>query len=254
MKALFACLPLLLLGAAPMDRVPVERVEVVRVFPHDSRAFTEGLLYLDGRLYESTGMEGRSSIREVRLEDGKIVRQAVIPPQYFGEGLVNWGTKLISLTWQNGVGFIWDRATFRKLGEWRYPGEGWSLTQNGREIIMSDGTPELRFLDPATLKEKRRVTVTAAGMRVSRLNELEWVKGDVLANVWMTDRIARIDPATGRVKAWIDLSALSAGVTKRTTDDVLNGIAYDAKGDRLFVTGKNWPRLYQVRIIHPRKK
>lgn len=254
MKKLFALIPLLLLGAAPIARVPVERVEIVRTFPHDSRAFTEGLLYLDGRIYESTGMEGRSSIREVRLEDGKVVRQAVIPPQYFGEGLVNWGTRLISLTWQNGIGFIWDRATFRKLGEWRYPGEGWALTQNGHEIIMSDGTPQLRFLDPATLKEKRRVTVTAAGARVSRLNELEWVKGDVLANIWQTDRIARIDPATGRVKAWIDLSALSTGVPKRTADDVLNGIAYDAKGDRLFVTGKNWPRLYQIRVIPARRR
>lgn len=254
MKPLLALASLLLLGAAPIERVPVERVQIVRVFPHDSRAFTEGLLYIDGNIYESTGMEGRSSIREVRLEDGKVMKQAVIPPQYFGEGLVNWGTKLVSLTWQNGVGFIWDRATFKKLGEWRYPGEGWALTQNGREIIMSDGTPQLRFLDPATLKEKRRVTVTAAGQRISRLNEIEWVKGDILANIWQTDRIARIDPETGRVKAWIDLSALSAGVPKRTADDVLNGIAYDAKGDRLFVTGKNWPRLYQIRVMPKRER
>ena len=252
MKALLAAVPLLLLGASGPERVPVERVEVVHAYPHDRTAFTEGLLYLDGRLYESTGLEGRSTIREVRLEDGKLVRQAVIPPQYFGEGLVNWGSKLVSLTWQHGLGFIWDRATFKRIGEWRYTGEGWALTQNGREIIMSDGTPQLRFLDPATLKEKRRITVTAGGSRVSRLNELEWVKGDVLANVWMTDRIARIDPATGRVKAWIDLSALTAKVPRRGADDVLNGIAYDAKGDRLFVTGKNWPVLYQVRIIPKR--
>jgi glutaminyl-peptide cyclotransferase len=229
--------------------VPIERAEIVRTFPHDTSAFTEGLLYLDGRLYESTGLEGQSSIREVRLEDGKVVRRAIVPPPYFGEGLVNWGSRLISLTWQHSRGFIWDRATLRKLGEWRYPGEGWALTQNGREIIMSDGTPELRFLDPATLKEKRRVTVTAGGQRVSRLNELEWVKGDILANIWETDRIARIDPATGRVKSWIDLSAISRKVPRRTRDDVANGIAYDAKGDRLFVTGKNWPALYQVRLV-----
>jgi glutamine cyclotransferase len=248
-KALATILPLVLLGASQPQRVPVERVEIVRAFPHDPGAFTEGLLYLDGRLYESTGMEGRSTIREVRLDDGKVVRQAVIPPQYFGEGLVNWGTKLISVTWQHGLGFIWDRTTFKRIGQWRYSGEGWGMTQNGREIIMSDGTPQLRFLDPATLKEKRRVTVTAAGSRVSRLNELEWVKGDVLANVWMTDRIARIDPATGRIKAWIDLSSVSAKVPRRGSDDVLNGIAYDARGDRLFVTGKNWPMLYQVRIV-----
>lgn len=249
MKALLSLLPLLALGASQTERVPVERIEIVRAFPHDAGAFTEGLLYLDGRLYESTGMEGRSSIREVRLEDGKVVRQAMIPPQYFGEGLVNWGNKLVSLTWQNGLGFIWDRATFRRIGEWRYPGEGWALTQNGREIVMSDGTPQLRFLDPNTLKERRRVTVTVNGSRLTRLNELEWVKGDVLANIWQTDRIARIDPSSGRVKAWIDLSPLVARVPRRGIDDVPNGIAYDAKGDRLFVTGKNWPYLFQIRTV-----
>jgi glutamine cyclotransferase len=249
MKALLSLLPLLLVGAAQTERVPVERVEIVRTFPHETGAFTEGLLYLDGRLYESTGMEGRSFIREVRLEDGKVIRQAVIPPQYFGEGIVNWGTKLISLTWQNGLGFIWDRATLKRTGEWRYPGEGWALTQNGREIIMSDGTPQLRFLDPKTLKELRRLTVTANGSRVARLNELEWVKGDVLANIWQTNRIARIDPGTGRVKAWIDLSPLVAKVPRNGIDDVPNGIAYDAKGDRLFVTGKNWPWLFEVRTV-----
>jgi glutamine cyclotransferase len=248
-KAALALLPLLLVGAPQSARVPVERVEIVRTYPHDPSAFTEGLLYLDGRLYESTGLEGRSTIREVRLEDGKVLRQAVIAPQYFGEGIVNWGTKLISLTWQNGLGFIWDRATFKRTGEWRYLGEGWSLTQNGREIVMSDGTPQLRFLDPNTLREKRRVTVTVNGSRLSRLNELEWVKGEVLANIWQTDRIARIDPASGQVKAWIDLSPLVAKVPRRGIDDVANGIAYDAKGDRLFVTGKNWPYLFEIRTV-----
>ena len=249
MKAWMSLLPLLLVGASQPARVPVERIQIVRTFPHDPSAFTEGLLYLDGRLYESTGLEGRSSIREVRLEDGKVLRQAVIPPQYFGEGIVNWGAKLISLTWQNGLGFIWDRATLKRTGEWRYTGEGWSLTQNGREIVMSDGTPQLRFLDPNTLKELRRITVTAGGSRVTRLNELEWVKGEVLANIWQTDRIARIDPTSGRVKAWIDVSSLVAKVPRRGIDDVPNGIAYDAKGDRLFVTGKNWPYLFEVRTV-----
>ena len=248
MKAALALLPLLLVGARQPGRVPVERIEIVRTYPHDPSAFTEGLLYLDGKLYESTGLEGRSTIREVRLEDGKVLRQAVIAPQYFGEGIVNWGSKLISLTWQNGLGFIWDRATFKRTGEWRYLGEGWSLTQNGRDIVMSDGTPQLRFLDPNTLKEKRRVTVTVNGSRLSRLNELEWVKGEVLANIWQTDRIARIDPTSGRVKAWIDLSPLVAKVPRRGIDDVANGIAYDAKGDRLFVTGKNWPYLFEIKL------
>jgi glutaminyl-peptide cyclotransferase len=248
MRLVLALLSLLMLGASQPAALPVQRLEIVKAFPHDRNAFTQGLLFRDGRLFESTGMEGRSTIREVRLEDGRVLRQAVVPPPYFGEGLVDWGPRLISLTWQHGRGFIWDRATFRKTGEFRYPGEGWALTHNGREIIMSDGTPQLRFLDPATLKEKRRITVTASGQRLARLNEIEWVKGELLANIWMTDRIARIDPVTGRVKGWIDLSAISRRVPNRGLDDVANGIAYDAKGDRLFVTGKNWPVLYQVRI------
>ena len=246
MRRLAALLPLLLLGAAPA--IPVQRVEIVRVYPHDRSAFTQGLLFRDGKLYESTGMEGRSGIREVRLEDGRVLRQAAVPPPYFGEGLVDWGDKLVSLTWQHGRGFVWDRKTFRKLGEWRYPGEGWGLTHNGREIVMSDGTPQLRFLDPGTLKEKRRVTVTVNGQRLARLNELEWVRGEVLANVWMSDRIARIDPATGRVKGWIDLTPVTRRVPNRGYDDVANGIAWDAKGGRLFVTGKNWPVLFEVRL------
>jgi glutaminyl-peptide cyclotransferase len=244
---LLALLALLTLGAS-QPTVPVQQVEIVRTFPHDRAAFTQGLLYRDGRLYESTGLEGRSSVREVRLEDGRVLKQASVPPPFFGEGLVDWGNRLISLTWQHGRGFIWDRATLKPLGEWRYPGEGWALTHNGRELIMSDGTPQLRFLDPATLKEKRRITVTVNGQRLGRLNELEWVKGEVLANIWMTDRIARIDPATGRVRGWIDLGSLVRRVPGRGYDDVANGIAYDAKADRLFVTGKHWPVLFQVRV------
>lgn len=247
MKWLIALVGPLLVGAS-QPAVPVQRAEVVRAFPHDPAAFTQGLLFADGRLYESTGQEGRSSVREVRLEDGRVLKQAAVPPPYFGEGLVNWGNRLISLTWLHGRGFIWDKTSFRKLGEFRYPGEGWALTQNGREIIMSDGTPQLRFLDPKTLKEKRRITVTVNGQRLARLNEIEWVKGEILANIWMTDRIARIDPMSGRVKGWIDLSAVSRRVPRRGSDDVANGIAYDAKGDRLFVTGKNWPALFEVRV------
>jgi len=248
MRAWGSIAPLLVLGASCNAAVPLQTVEIVRAYPHDPGAFTQGLLFLGGRLYESTGLEGRSTIREVRLEDGKVLRQVTVPPPYFGEGLAAWGDRLISLTWQHGRGFIYDRATFRKLGEWRYPGEGWGLASTGREFVMSDGTPVLRFLDPATLKETRRVTVTADGQRISRLNELEWVKGEIFANVWTTDRIARIDPATGQVKGWLDLSGVSRQVGGRGTDGVLNGIAYDAKGDRLFVTGKNWPRLYEVRV------
>lgn len=244
----WAALAPLVLSTSCDAAVPVQTVEIVRTYPHDPGAFTQGLLFLDGKLYESTGQVGFSSVREVRLEDGKVLRQVEVPPPYFGEGLAAWGPRLISLTWQHGRGFIYDRATFRKIGEWRYPGEGWGLASTGRELVMSDGTPELRFLDPATLKEKRRVTVTADGRPIANLNELEWVKGEVYANVWQTDRIARIDPATGRVKGWLDLSGVSGRVTGRGSDDVLNGIAYDAKGDRLLVTGKNWPTLFEVRI------
>lgn len=243
---LLALLPLSLGASAP--GLPVQGVEIVRVYPHDRTAFTQGLIFRDGRLYESTGMEGRSGIREVRLEDGRVLKQTSVPPPFFGEGMTDWGNKLISLTWQHGRGFVWDRATLRKVGEWRYPGEGWGLTHDGREIIMSDGTPQLRFLDPNTLKETRRLTVTVEGRRLARLNELEWVRGEVLANIWLTDRIARIDPTSGRVKGWIDLSTVTRRVPGRGFDDVANGIAWDAKGGRLFVTGKNWPNLFEVRV------
>jgi glutamine cyclotransferase len=224
---------------------------VVATYPHDSRAFTQGLLYLDGELYESTGQIGRSTIRRVRLEDGRVQQSVDIPSGLFGEGLVNWGDQLINITWQDGVGYRWDRRTLRRLGEWRYRGEGWGLTQNGRDIIMSDGTPELRFLDPVTLQERRRITVTDAGVPVARLNEIEWVNGEIFANVWMTAMIARISPDTGQVLGWIDLTALASQIPNWRNDDVLNGIAYDSARDRLFVTGKNWPRLYEIDLVPP---
>jgi len=252
MKRLLA-LPLLILACSAPAPVaapavaPVQSATVVRSFPHDPTAFTQGLFYRDGRLFESTGLVGRSEIREVRLEDGKVLRRTAIPPGLFGEGMVDWKDQLISLTWQDGIGFRWDRATFRKLGEFRYPGEGWALTRNSKEIVMSDGTPVLRFLDPRTLAVKRRLTVTEDGAPLPNLNEIEWVKGEILANVWMSDTIVRIDPGTGKVIARIDLSALGPR-TGRGEDDVLNGIAYDAAKDRLFVTGKNWPMLYEIRL------
>lgn len=224
------------------------RWQIVNSYPHDSTAFTEGLLFLDGALYESTGQYGSSEIRQVRLEDGKVVRSIALPDVYFGEGIVNWGDELISLTWQNRIGFRWNRASFDMTGSFGYSGEGWALTQDGKRIIMSDGTAELRFLDPETLKETGRITVTDGGKPVRRLNELEYVKGEILANVWMTDRIARIDPKTGTVIDWIDLAKLSRGLNLSNYDAVLNGIAYDAAKDRLFVTGKYWPRLYEIRL------
>jgi glutamine cyclotransferase len=256
LKFLFAWLVLLAVPAAAQQPAPpapaatgtppIYDYRIVATYPHDPQAFTQGLVYLEGDLYESTGQIGLSTIRRVRIADGHVLQSVPIPPDQFGEGIVNWGSQLISLTWTGGVGHRWDRATLTRLGEWRYAGEGWGLTQDGASIIMSDGTSELRFLDPQTLAERRRVAVTAGGRPVTRLNELEWVNGEIFANIWMTGFIVRIDPATGAVTGIIDLRPLAAENASGDGDNVLNGIAYDAAGDRLFVTGKNWPRLYEI--------
>lgn len=222
---------------------------IVHTYPHDPNAFTEGLFFRDGQLYESTGLSGRSTIRRVRLADGRVLQSVALPPGPFGEGIVDWGDQIVSLTWQGGVGYRWDRRSLRKLGEWPYPGEGWALTRNDREIFMSDGTPQLRVLDPATLAERRRIDVTLRGQALQRINELEWVDGAILANVWMTPDIVRIDPASGRVTAIVDLRPLAAENARGNEDAVLNGIAWDARGRRLFVTGKDWPHLYEIQLV-----
>lgn len=225
---------------------PVQGYKVVNSYPHDPNAFTQGLFFHDGFLYEGTGLRGRSSIRKVELATGRVVQAVELPGEFFGEGITLWGDRLIALTWQEQTAFVLDLKTFKLWRKFSYTGEGWGLTQNGRELIMSDGTAELRFLDPLTFKELRRVRVTAGGRPVDQLNELEWVEGEVYANVWQTDRIARIDPRTGQVTGWIDLSGLLP--QRGGADDVLNGIAYDAKAKRLFVTGKLWPRLFEIRL------
>jgi glutaminyl-peptide cyclotransferase len=240
-------------AAAAQAAVPVYGYQVVRAYPHDPGAFTEGLFYLNGALYESTGLEGRSSIRKVTLATGKVLRQRAIDGKYFGEGIVAWKAKLVELTWQSHVGFTYDLATFAPRAQFHYPGEGWALTQDGQRLIMSDGTEQLRFLDPETLAETGRITVTADGQPIVNLNELEYVKGEVLANIWQTATIARIDPKTGKVLGWIDLSGLvRAEAAKGRPIDVLNGIAYDATHDRLFVTGKLWPDLYEIKLTPPK--
>lgn len=238
---------LLLLGAAPPEAMPSAPAEVVATLPHDRSAFTEGLFFRDGAFYESTGEVGRSFIRKVDPATGRVLRQVVVPPPYFGEGIVAWGKQLISLTWKDGLGFRWTLDGFRRSGTFRYPGEGWALTSDGRNLIMSDGTPQLRFLDPVTLKERRRVTVTANGEPVGNVNELEFVDGEVLANVWHTNAIIRIDPVSGHVVGLIDLSALTAQVHATDPEAVPNGIAWDAKRRRLWVTGKDWPTIFQIR-------
>ena len=253
MRHLAALLLLASCGASAPAEPPVDGYRIVKEYPHDPGAFTEGLFYLGGRLFESTGLNRQSTIREVRLEDGKVLRSVSLEPQYFGEGIVNWGDDILSLTWQNEVGFRWGLRDFRPKGQFKYPGEGWALTQDGKNIYMSDGTAELRVLDPSTLAERRRIKVTFKGQPVERLNELEWVKGEIFANIWMGRRIARIDPKSGAVKGWIDLSELAVENANGDPDAVLNGIAYDGKGDRLFVTGKNWAKLFEIDIV-PRAK
>ena len=250
MKRLLLLALAFLSACAPAAAAEIPRCgyTVQRVYPHDGQAFTQGLFYRGGFLFESTGREGQSTIRKVRLADGKVVEQVAIPPTLFGEGIVDWGDEIINVTWQGGQGFRWGIDGFARTGEFRYTGEGWGLTRDAKSIILSDGTPRLRFLDPRTMRERGSVTVTADGKPVSQLNELEWIGGEILANIWQTDLIARIDPATGKVKAWIDLAGLRENAGASGTDDVLNGIAYDARTGRLFVTGKNWPKLYQIRL------
>ena len=251
-RALYATLMFAVAAGTPRATaaaVPVYGYEVVHVYPHDPGAFTEGLFYLNGYLYESTGLEGQSSIRKVRLETGEVVQHIDIPAQYFGEGIVNWQHHLISLTWKSQTGFVHDLTTFKRERTFHYPGEGWALTQDGTHLIMSDGTPQLRFLDPATLAETRRLTVTYDGAPVRNLNELEWVEGEIYANLWQTNLIARIDPSSGAVVGVINLSGLlSPGDVVAGRTDVLNGIAYDSQHRRLFVTGKNWPKLFEIRL------
>lgn len=232
---------------AAQTRTPVYGYTAVNSYPHDPQAFTQGLIFRDGFLYESTGLNGRSSVRKVRLETGEVLRRHDVDSRYFAEGMTDWGNRLIQLTYTSKIGFVYDLATFTLQRTFNYTGEGWGLTHDRQRLIMSDGTSSLRFLDPETLRETGRVTVRDGGKPVENLNELEWVKGEVFANVWLTDRIAIIAPDTGRVTAWLDLSGIR-GPMRSGTDDVLNGIAYDAARDRLFVTGKLWPRLYEIRI------
>lgn len=235
---------------APLQApVPVYQAEVVHAYPHDPTAYTEGLFYLNGFLYESTGIEGHSSIRKERLETGEVLQKIDLPAQYFGEGIVNWKGRLVSLTWRSQVGFVRELANFKLIRQFTYDGEGWALTQDGRRLIMSDGTPQLRFLDPDSLRETGRLTVTLAGKPIRYLNELEWVKGEVYANVWQTDLIVRIDPGSGNVVGVVDLKGLLSPADRQNGQpEVLNGIAYDAARDRLFVTGKFWPKLFEIRL------
>lgn len=230
--------------------VPQYTVRIVKTFPHDPKAFTEGLFYDHGVLYESTGRNGSSWIRKEDLDSGKVLQSARVANSYFGEGIVAWKGKIVSLTWQTEKGFVWDKASLKLKSSFHYVGEGWGMTHDGHDLIMSDGTPVLKFLDPDKLDVTRQVMVTLNGQPLSQVNELEYVDGAILANVWMTRDIVRIDPKSGQVTGIIDLSALpEESHPSDDRDAVANGIAYDPEGKRLFVTGKLWPHLYQIELV-----
>lgn len=222
---------------------------VLQELPHDTDAFTQGLVVENGVLIETTGHYGRSTIRRVDLESGEVLSRQALPPEVFGEGSTILNGKIFAVTWRSGRGFIFDPETLERTGAFTYEGEGWGLTHDGEALILSDGTPQLRFLDPETFEQERAVTVTFKGKPLSYLNELEWVEGEIFANVWQTDAIVRIDPESGVVTGVIDLRGLlpAANITPGETD-VLNGIAYDDETGRLFVTGKNWPKLFEIEL------
>lgn len=227
---------------------PVYGYEVVKSYPHDTAAYTQGLIFRDGALYEGTGLHDSSSIRKVDLETGKVERKFDLDAKYFGEGLTMIGDKLYQITWRNNVGFVYDLFTFRPIDTFQIYGEGWGLTTDGSQLYLSDGSEFLRILDPATLEVRRVIPVSDGSRPVRFLNELELIKGEIWANIWQTDSIVRIDPASGNVKGWVNLSGILPASERSNRVDVLNGIAYDPKGDRIFVTGKFWPKLYEIRV------
>jgi glutaminyl-peptide cyclotransferase len=225
---------------------------VVKTYPHDRLAFTQGLEYRDGFLYEGTGKPGRSSVRKVDLATGRVIQKYDLPQPFFGEGITVVNQQLFELTWMSQTGFVYDKSNFRVLRSFNYPGEGWGLTNDGKQMYMSDGSADIRVWDASTLKELRRITVKDGTKPVTQINELEWVRGEIYANVWQTDRIARISPADGRVLGWIDLGGILPKSERPDPDAVLNGIAYDAAGDRLFVTGKLWPKIFEIKLVPKR--
>jgi len=238
-------------GTALAQNTPVYGYRIVNVYPHDPAAFTQGLFEKDGYLYESTGQYGESTLRKVDIKSGEVLQKTAMSNIVFGEGITHWDGKIIGLTWRSGVGFTWDANSFKRLGQFKYQGEGWGLTHDGAHLIKSDGTPILRFLNPETMALERRLEVMANGRKIPYVNELEWIDGTLYANIWQSNYIAQIDPETGEVQAWLNLNGLLASQGPITGNpDVLNGIA-DAGEGRLYVTGKRWPYLFEIEVLRP---
>jgi glutaminyl-peptide cyclotransferase len=236
------------------SRVPTYTYEVVNSYPHDTSAFTQGLVFHQGALYESTGLNGSSSLRRVELETGRVLNQKKLSDEYFAEGLALFNGRLYQLTWQSYRGFVYDLDSFNVIRDFSYTGEGWGLTRDSSSLIMSDGTSRIRFLNPDTFEVQRVITVQDSGRDITQLNELEYIKGEIYANIWLTDRIARINPQSGKVNSWVNLSGLLSPEDQSRPVDVLNGIAYDEASDRLFVTGKNWPKLFEIKVKQRRSE
>jgi glutamine cyclotransferase len=229
-------------------KAPIAKAAVVNVFPHDPESYTEGLVYHEGYLYESTGLKGKSSLNKLDIITGKVIKKIDLSREYFGEGMTIIGNKIYQLTWLNQVGFIYDLSSFQEIGKFSYQGEGWGLTTDGKYLIMSNGTSVISFLDPETFGVIRKIEVRDGKNPVNNLNELEFIQGEIWANVFMEDIIVRIAPQTGKVLGWIDLSNLYSMLPDSERRDVLNGIAYDQEGDRIFVTGKFWPKIFEIKV------
>ncbi len=240
----------LMLAAIPCSAAtPVLGYKVVAEYPHSTESYTEGFFYRDGLFYEGTGIAGRSALLVIQPETGKPLQERDLPPQYFGEGIIDWGPNVYQWTWKSQICFVYDRFTLRPIKQFTYTGEGWGMTRTAKELITSDGTATLRFRDPDTFKETHNIVVKDGTTVIDQLNELEFIKGEIYANVWHSNRIARINPLNGHVIAWIDLTGLLPEDQMVNAESVLNGIAYDAKQNRLFVTGKQWPKIFEIRPV-----
>jgi glutaminyl-peptide cyclotransferase len=243
-------LSVILLTGLRTSAAPIDGYKVVAKFPHSTESYTEGFFYLDGMFYEGTGRNGHSAVMALDPKTGNAIARRELPPEYFGEGIVDWGPYILEWTWKSHICFVYDRLTLEPVTQFTYTGEGWGMTHNTTELITSDGSATLRFRDPNTFQETHHIVVKDGAEVIDNLNELEFVKGEIYANVWHADRIARISPQDGHVIAWIDLTGLLPSAQKIDAEAVLNGIAYDSQHDRLFVTGKEWPTIFEIKVVH----